>query len=275
MGDVDEGEAPPPPSPAEFEVAAALFKKGLKLKPELGESIVAYGTTVKEALQNPARITKAEQGGALQSLTTAVLLEAAAAYELPAVPHGAGQKAAIIESLLDLQVLVNWREALRVIAYPRPALPAPPGGMLPADLKALGDAIGGAVAAQQKRDRDEKDLRSALGGGGGGGGHGGAAGRVTDQHFKDAFALAPSLSDAVLPQYFVGKLAPPEYDPIKVEDVTLANPAAPAPGRGSKAATWASKAATWACAGRTKTSVSTRPPSASLAWQRQRCATLT
>ncbi len=43
MGDDVEGEAPPPPSPAEFEVAAALFKKGLKLKPELGESIVAYG----------------------------------------------------------------------------------------------------------------------------------------------------------------------------------------------------------------------------------------
>ena len=126
-GDI-EGEAPPPSSPVEFELATSLFKKGLKLKPELGEAIVAFGTTVKEALQNPARITKAEQGGALQSLTIAVLQEAAAADELPAGPHGAGQKAAIIESLLDLQVLVHRREALRVIAYPRPAPPAPPAG---------------------------------------------------------------------------------------------------------------------------------------------------
>ena len=63
--------------------------------------------------------------------------------------------------------------------------------MLPADLKVLGDAIGGAVAAQQKRERDEKDLRSALGGGGGGGGHGGAASRVTDQHFKKGASRSP------------------------------------------------------------------------------------
>ncbi len=232
--------APPPPSAEDYEAASSLFAEGLILKPEFGELIIAYGTTVKEALQNPSRITRADQGAMLQPLTTANLAAAAAAYELPVIPHGVGQKAAIIESLLDLQALTEWREVLRTIAYPRPALPAPPpaaggGGFQAADLKALGDAIGGAVAAQQKRERDQKDLQVALGVGGSGGGHGGAVPRVGEKDFERAFADALTLSGAALPQYFVGKPLPPGYEVVKVEDVTPANPAAPAPGRGSKA----------------------------------------
>ena len=229
------GGAPPAPTLAEFEAAEAAHAGQIVLHDELGGLDIGFDTTVKEALSNKACVTRAQQGAVLMSCTIPNLLAASAAYMLPAVAHGAGQKAAIVSGLLDMPVMVNWRRVLETLSYPRPAAPAQHGAAVlsEAALTSLGTAIGASLSAQGKRVRDEQEKDAAEGRGSGVAG--GPAARVTIQDFSTKFDALPKIATRALVQFFAGKPCAPGYDQIKVGDVSDANPAAPAPARGSKA----------------------------------------